>query len=65
MTAQEVRWLAAAMEAATKLTLDTHVRLDAHGSLELRVGGGDATIRMKFDESEGYGEYVIDDRIGD
>lgn len=62
LTAAEVRYLADALDAMTKMTRSTGVRLDPFGAVDFAIGA--TSIKFVYDSNEGYGEYVIDDRVG-
>ena len=62
LTARQVKHFADALDGITKVTRETGVRFDAYTALAVQVG--DATIEVRWDDQEGYGEYVVDDRNG-
>jgi hypothetical protein len=63
LTSEQARYLADALDAMTKMTRATGVRLDPYGPIDFQIG--DVTIKFAYDSAEGYGEYVINDRVGD
>ena len=63
LTGDQLAHLAEFLRAISKATREHQVDLGPYGRAELKVG--DTVINFRWQEDNGYGQYVLDDRVGD